>query len=100
TLEKDKISFENASVSTPGSKITMTGSVDHLVSPRASAQVNAIVALDEVRRAAGVTLTLDTAHGPQVLRAAVAAYADDAGIQVRSAQINLGQSTVNASGTM
>ncbi|HLK66887.1 MAG TPA: translocation/assembly module TamB domain-containing protein [Bryobacteraceae bacterium] len=101
TLEKDKISIANAVFSTPQSKIVVvSGSMEHLVAPRMAAQVNAQVSLDEARRVAGLTIPLDTAHGPKMLIADVAVSEDEQSrIQVQNAHIVLGQSNIDASGT-
>ncbi len=100
TLEKDKISLANAELTTPESKIVVSGSMDHLVAPRTSAQIHALVALDEAKRVAGLSLPLDTAHGPRTLSADISASQDEQNrIQVQSARIELGQSNIQASGT-
>ncbi len=58
---------------------------------------NAQIALDEVRRVAGLEIPLDTAHGPRVLNADVTASMDESRIQVQSARVTLGQSNLEAS---
>jgi translocation and assembly module TamB len=97
---KDRIELTNAQLSTPQSRIVVSGAMDHLIAPHTSAHLNARIGLDEVRRAAGLTTTLDTAHGPSVLTADVAASMDSARIQVQTARIRLGQSNIEASGTL
>jgi translocation and assembly module TamB len=99
TLEKDKITLANAEFTTAGSKIAVSGSMEHLVAPRTSAHIDALIALDEARRVAGLSLPLDTAHGPRVVHADITASQDDQNrIQVKSARIDLGQSNIQASG--
>ncbi len=99
TLEKDRIAFENAVLSTPESRIVLTGSVEHLADPRMSARINAHVALDEVRRAAGLDLALDTAHAPSVVNADISAAIDENNkINIRNANVTLGNSSLEASG--
>ncbi len=63
--------------------------MDHLVAPQTSAHLNAQVGLDEVRRAAGLTLPLDLAHGPRVLMADVTASMDQ-NPSIQSARVTLG----------
>jgi translocation and assembly module TamB len=99
-LEKDKVTLSNAELTTPGSKIAVSGSIDHLAAPRMSAHIDAQVALEEARRAAGLSIQLDTTHGPRMVHADITASMDDQNrIQVQSARIDLGQSDIQASGT-
>jgi len=100
TLEKDKITLANAQLNTPYSQILVSGSVDHLTAPRTSAHLNAKVALDEIKRAFGLALPLDTAHGPRFLTADVTGSMDDNRIGIQSARASLGQSDIEASGTL
>ena len=100
TLEKDKISLANARFSTAQSQILVSGFMEHLVAPRTSVHVNAKVALEEVKRAAGLTMRVDTAHGPRFLTADVTGSLDNERIQIQSAQANLGQSGIEGSGTL
>ena len=99
-LEKDKIQLTDATLSTPGSQVTISAAVDHLQSPHASGQVSASIALEEVKRAAGLALPLDTANAPGVLTANINATADENRIHVSSARLQLGQTSVEASGTL
>ena len=99
TLEKDRIAIANAQLTTPESRVAISGSMEHMVAPRTSATVNAQVALDEARRAAGLSMPLDTAHGPATLTAGLSVFLDEQNrIQVRNAQVVLGQSKIEASG--
>jgi translocation and assembly module TamB len=100
-LRKDKIEVSNAQIATPESKIVLSGAMDHLVSPRTKAQVNARVALDELRRLAGPALQIRTAKDlPRVLNADASLYMDDNGIRISSARMTLGQSELEASGAL
>jgi translocation and assembly module TamB len=100
TIEKDKITLTAAQIATPHSKIIVSGTMDHLVAPHTAGHLNAQIGLDEVRRAAGLEIPLDTAHGPRVLTADVAASADESRIQVLSARVTLGHSNLEAHGTL
>jgi autotransporter translocation and assembly factor TamB len=99
-LEKDKVTLTSAELSTPDSHIVLSGEMDHLTAPRGSAHLNAQIALDEVRRAAGLTTTLDTRAGPKVLDADATASFDPDRIQIQSARVSLGHSNLEASGTL
>ncbi|MEO8593900.1 MAG: translocation/assembly module TamB domain-containing protein [Candidatus Solibacter sp.] len=99
TLEKDRIAFDNAVLSSPLSRITITGSMEHLASPRTDAHVVAQIALDEVNRAAALGVNLDTVHGPSTLMADLNATVDQSVVHVKNAHIALGQTTLEASGS-
>jgi translocation and assembly module TamB len=99
-LETDKVTVTNARLDTPKSEVVISASMDHLVAPRTSAHVNARVALDEVKRAAGLAMPLDTVHAPDVLNADVTAYMDQNRVDVRSARLTYGHSNIEASGTL
>ena len=98
TLQKDRIALANAILRTPKSEITITGAAEHLVSPRTNAHVVARVALDEAKQLAALAMPLDTVHGPANLNADITASMDDAGIKIQNANVNLGQTSIQASG--
>jgi translocation and assembly module TamB len=100
TVEKDKITLTNAQLTTPQSQIRISGSMDHLIAPRTTAQVNAKVALEEIKRTLGMALPLDIAHGPQFVTADVSGSMDQNRIQIQSARVSLGRSDIQASGTL
>ncbi len=100
TALKDRLELTNAQFTTPESHIVISGAMDHLIAPRTSAHLNAQVALDEVRRAAGLTIPLDLAHGPRVLLADIAATMDQQTIAIQSARITLGRTNLEASGSL
>jgi translocation and assembly module TamB len=100
TLEKDRIGLTNALLRTPNSQVTITGAMDHLAAPSTTAHVVARLAIDEVKQLAALGIPLDTAHGPAVLNADITASMDDGGIKVQNAKVNLGQTNIEASGTI
>jgi translocation and assembly module TamB len=100
TVAKDKITLANAQLSTPNSQILVSGSMDHLIAPRTSGHLNAKVALDEIQRAFGLALPLDTAHGPRFLTADITGSMDDNQIRIQAARASLGHSDIEASGTL
>ena len=99
TLEKDRVALTDAILHTPKSRIAITGALEHLASPRTSAHVVARVALDEVRQLASLGIPLDTVHGPADLNADITASMDDAGLRIQNANVNLGQTSIQASGS-
>jgi translocation and assembly module TamB len=100
TLEKDKIGVTAAEIFTAQSKVVVTGAMEHLIAPRTSAHVNAQIALDDVRRAAGLSMPLDIQRGPRILNAEISGSMDDARIQLQRAQVTIGQTKLEASGTL
>lgn len=100
TAHKDQIQVANAQFTTPASHIVISGVMNHLVAPQTSAHLNAQVALDEARRAAGLNLPLDLARGPRLLMADVTASMDQNSIHVQSARVSLGRSNLEASGAL
>ncbi len=100
TMEKDKIAVTSAEIFTAGSKVVITGAMEHLIAPRTSAHLNAEISLDEVRRAAGIAMALDIARGPRLLNAEISGTMDDARIQLQSALVTVGQTKLEASGTL
>lgn len=98
TLDKDRITLTNAILHTQKSQATITGAVEHLVSPRSNAHVAARVALDEMNQLAAAGLPLDTVHGPGLLNADITASMDDGGYKIQNAKLDLGGTTLQASG--
>jgi translocation and assembly module TamB len=100
TMEKDKVTLTNATIETPQSKVVISAEVNDMNNPHTSAHVNGQVAIDEVRRAAGLSLPLDLTHGPQFVNADITAAADQQSIHIQSARVTLGGSSIEASGTL
>ena len=57
------------------------------------------VAFDEIKQLAALGIPLDTVHGPATLNADITASMDDGGIKIQNANVNVGQTTIQASGT-
>ena len=102
TMEKDKITLTNAQLESPQSKIVISGELDNLAAPtpHSSAHISASISLDEARRVAGLNIPLDLRAGPQFLTADITAAADDQNINIQSARVNLGASSLEAKGTL
>ncbi len=101
TLEKDRIGFDNAKIATADSQLTLSGAVDHLVSPRISGHANAKLALAELERATGMKVSAQAAKKlPEAATADVAFEMADNRIQVSGLHVAVGESTIEASGTL
>jgi translocation and assembly module TamB len=100
-LEKDRVELTNARLTTPESEIVISGAMSHLLAPQTSAHLNARIALDEAQRIAGPAIPLNTGPGePRYLNADIAATMDSDRIQVTTGRLALGQSNIQASGTL
>jgi translocation and assembly module TamB len=100
SMEKDKISLANAQLTTARSKVLISGEMNNMNDPHTTAHLNAEVALDDVRRAAGLDLPLDLRSGPQFVQADITAAMDSKNIDLQSARVTLGSSDLEAKGTL
>ncbi len=102
TIEKDAVRVAGAKLNTAQSQIVVNGSMQNMNAPQISAQVNASISLPEMQRS--LDLPIDpTAKGvPSVLSLELAANMDQKNntVQVQTAHFALGQTTVQASGTL
>ncbi len=101
---KDQVAVTNAQFTTPESKAVVSATVDHMTAPHFAGHLNAQVALDEVQRAAGLKMALDTRHAPRYVDADITASGDWAPsghgqIQIQSARVTYGDSNLEAQGT-
>lgn len=100
-LQRDRIEFQNARITTPESEVTFAGAVDNLRSPHTNARVNARIALDELKRAAGAAIPLALpGNAPRFLTANGAVSMDDDHIDVSGLRIALGRSSLEAAGPL
>ncbi|MDQ2947485.1 MAG: hypothetical protein M3Y27_16385, partial [Acidobacteriota bacterium] len=100
-LQKDRIELTDGKITTPESEVTISGAVEHLVSPRTSAHLNARLALDELRRALDLPISLAAGKDlPNILNADVAVNMDENSIRISTARASLGNSNLEASGTL
>lgn len=100
TLERDRISIQNASITTPQSSLEINASISNMKSPATSAHVNGHIALADLRNAGN--LPISTPAGSALSAIDVDANATVAGdrIQVTGLRTTLGQSSLEASGTL
>lgn len=100
-LEKDRIQLTDAKITTALSQIVINGAVEHLASPRTSAHVNARIGLDDIRKLADMQLPLQSGKGlPNTVNADVSVNMDENSIKISTARVGLGQSNIEASGTL
>ena len=101
SIEKDAVRLSNAGLTTSLSKIFLNASLTNLKNPIVSAQLNATVSVPEMQ--ASFALPLDTAArlSPKTLTtsASIETSGDDV-LHLKNARIALGQTSVEASGTL
>jgi len=98
-LGRDRIEFHGASITTAQSSLLIDGSLENLKNPKISARLNGHVALADLKNAADLPLTLG-GGAPAILDFdANTAMAGNA-IQVTGLHLGLGQSNLEASGTL
>ncbi|MBV8843569.1 MAG: translocation/assembly module TamB domain-containing protein, partial [Bryobacterales bacterium] len=97
---RDHIDLTNAVIATAASKIQVTGTVDHLVSPNVSGRAEGQIDLAEVKRSFGLPVQLNTANNvPRVLHLDAALNTEAEGGKISSARLSLGESSLDVLGT-
>ncbi len=101
-LEKDAVSISGGTLATAASQISINAGLRDLNAPKISARMNANLALAEMQKAFNLPLDLTARDVPKTLTADLTAlYDQNAGsIQIQNANLDLGQTTFRASGTM
>lgn len=101
-IEKDTIRLNNGQLTTAQSKISVSASMQNMSAPRISARLNASVSLPEVQRSVELPIDANAKGAPQTLTAELNASMDEKNntIQVQTARIGLGQTTLQASGVI
>ncbi len=102
TIEKDAVRIANARLNTDQSQIILNGSIQNMNAPQISAQVNATVSLPEMQRSFDLPIDPNAKGAPKVLTAELSANMDQKNnaIQIQTAHIALGQTTLQASGAL
>ncbi|HME09125.1 MAG TPA: translocation/assembly module TamB domain-containing protein [Bryobacteraceae bacterium] len=92
-LERDRVDVTLARLATRKSELSGSASLQHLIDPQVSANLQARLSLAEVNQIAGLKLDLRGKNVPQMLLAKVSL----AGNKLSSANVELGQSSIQAS---
>src|SRR5262249_13885850 len=94
------IELNNGTLSTPNSKLIVSGAINDLTDPKAAARVNAQVDLAEVQRTLGLDLPIRTDKDvPHIVSADLQFDNQNQQARLQSAQVVFGRSQLNASGT-
>ncbi|HXJ41676.1 MAG TPA: hypothetical protein VNH18_20540, partial [Bryobacteraceae bacterium] len=96
-VSSDKIELLNASISTPLSNLAISGSLEDMKRPKVSGTVKGRIAVRDVASAANIAMT---SGGPAELNLEGSATVSDEVIRVESLKMQVGQSSVQASGTL
>jgi translocation and assembly module TamB len=100
TVERDRISFQNARIASERSEVLVNGAVENLRNLKTSVHINGHLALADVKNAGNLPLELNAREVPAAIQIdANAAVADNA-IQVKGLKVGLGHSRIEASGTL
>ncbi len=102
TIEKDALRIAGAKLSTDASQIVLNGSIQNMNAPQISARVNATVSLPEMQRSFDLPIDTKFKGAPKLLSAELAANIDGKNntVQVQTAHIGLGRTTLQASGAL
>ncbi len=100
-IGKDRIQLNGATVATAASKVTVNGVLENLASPVISGGVNAQLDVPEIERTFGLsTFPALRDRSLNTLYANVELKSDQNNVQIRQVKLALGQSTLQAFGTM
>lgn len=102
TLGKDAVRVTNARVTTPQSRIELTAALENVNTPVISAHLNANISLPEIQRSVNLPMDANAAGAPRVLTAELAMQMDQQSkaVHLQTAHASLGQTTVQASGSL
>jgi len=96
---RDRLDFHGASITTAQSSVLIDGSLENLKNPKISARLNGRLALADLKNAADLPLTLGGA-APAILDFDANTTMAGNAIQVTGLHLGLGQSNLEASGTL
>ena len=99
-LERDRIAFDNATITTPASHLTIDGSLENLRNPKTSARINGHLALADLKNLGNLPLALNDGNVPARVEIAANATMAENIIQVEGLQMGIGASNIEASGTL
>jgi translocation and assembly module TamB len=99
-LERKRVTFENARVSTPASDIVINGALEDLKNPKTAFRVNGHLALTDIQNLAGVHLDLKARNLPRAVNLDGNVNFTDDRITVGNLNLIAGASRIEASGTL
>ncbi|HYI93855.1 MAG TPA: translocation/assembly module TamB domain-containing protein [Bryobacteraceae bacterium] len=99
-LDRNRVGFENAKITTAASDITINGSLEDLKNPKTKARINGHIALSDLQNLANVPLDLKGRNIPSVINIDGNAAVAENRITVDGLRVGLGSSNIEASGTL
>jgi translocation and assembly module TamB len=99
-LERDRIEFQNARITTAASDIRMDGSVNDLRKPQMSVRVGGHLALADLKNASLLPPDLDLRNAPSKMDLAANVTLTDTLIEVAGLRCAIGNSSLEASGKL
>ena len=99
-LQRDRIEFHDARISTALSSIVINGSVESLRDPKISAHMNGRLALADLKNAGNLQISTDFKNAPTAIDLDGNAVVTANSIQVNGLRLGIGQSDIEASGTL
>ncbi len=99
-LEKDRIEFHHASVSTPVSALVIDGSVEDLNKPRVVAHVSGHLATIDIENFVNMPLAVNAKNIPSEVQLDLNAAGSGDRIDVGSLRVSLGRSNIQGSGPL
>jgi translocation and assembly module TamB len=102
TIEANSIAIANAQVKTSQSSLTLNASVENLNLPSIQASVNANISLPEVKRSFNMPIEPNAGGAPKILTVEFAGGINEQAksIQVQTAHLSLGDTFLQASGSL
>jgi translocation and assembly module TamB len=99
-LSRDQIDVHDASIASSASAITINASIQDLKNPKLSAHAAGHIALADLKNAADVPFSLKAAKVPSVIELDANASAANNALDVMGLRLSLGQSNIQASGSL
>lgn len=99
-LQRDRIDFHEARITTAQSALLIDGSIEDIRNPKVSAHVNGHLALADLKNAGNLPLTIDSKNAPSTAALDANVTVASNSIQVTGLRLGLGQSTIEASGPL
>lgn len=99
-LQGDRIDVQNGKITTAKTSLDVSGSVENLRNPKLSAHIKGRLAMADLKNAANLPLALDARDIPADLHLDANAVVANDTIQVTGLRLGLGNSSVEASGTL
>ncbi|MDP9169067.1 MAG: hypothetical protein M3N54_00500, partial [Acidobacteriota bacterium] len=100
TMQKDRVDFRDAKISTPLSALSVSGSIENMNNPKITAHLNGHVATADLQNAAGLPLAVNARGVPSLVDLDATVTAANDVIDVTGLRATLGQSNIEASGRL